>query len=386
MANTLTGLTKTIYLALDKVSRELVGFIPNVYRNSTGEQAALNQEITYPVAPAATAIDITPAVNAPDNGDQTIGNGSLKITKSRAVPVRWNGEQQRGAINSGWYSDLLMQQFAQAFRTLGNEIEADFAALYTHSSRAYGTAGTAPFGTANDLSDLAGVRQILEDNGCPTSELRLILGTSAAANIRGKQAQLFKVNESGTDGLLRRGDIGDLEGFRVGVSAQVKKHTKGGGTLYVTNGSTAAGVTDIALVTGSGDALAGDVVGFAADTANKYVIGKGVTAPGTISLNKPGALVTIATANAMTIGGSYTANLAFDRMALHLITRVPAMPIGPDGKPMDSADDVMLVTDPVTGLTFQISMYKQFKQIVYMVELAWGTGCVKDAHLATLLG
>lgn len=386
MTNTLTGLTKTIYLALDKVSRELVGFIPNVYRNSTAEQAALNQEITYPVAPAAAAIDITPGVNAPDNGDQAIGNGSLKITKSRAVPVRWNGEQQRGATNSGWYNELLMQQFAQAFRTLGNEIEADFGALYVKSSRAYGTAGTAPFGTPSDLSDIAGIRQILEDNGCPTSELRLILGTAAAANIRGKQAQLFKANEAGTDNMLRRGTIGELEGFLVGVSAQVKKHVKGTGANYVTSGATAVGVSDIALITGTGTVKAGDLVVFADDTVNKYINGTAIAAPGTISLNKPGALVSIGTANALTVGNGYTANLAFDRMALHLITRVPASPVGPDGKPMDSADDVMLVTDPVTGLTFQISMYKQYKQIVYMVELAWGVGSVKDAHLATLLG
>jgi hypothetical protein len=55
------------------------------------------------------------------------------------------------------------------------------------------------------------------------------------------------------------------------------------------------GVTDIALVTGTGTVLAGDVVTFAADSNNKYVVGTGVAAPGTISLNAPGAQVVIAT-------------------------------------------------------------------------------------------
>jgi len=386
MANTLTNLIPSMYAALDVVSRELIGFIPAVTRNSSAEQAAKDQTITYPVAPAAAAADIAPAVTAPDSGDQTIGNGTITISKSRGVPIRWNGEEQKGGINAGWYDTLLQQQFAQAFRTLANEIEGDLGGLYKYASRAYGTAGTAPFATANDLSDIAQIKKILKDNGAPMGQLRCVLSTAAGANIGGKQAVLFKVNESGTSDLLRDGIIGRLEGFGVGESAGVKAHTKGTGSAYVTNGSTAPGVTDIALITGSGTVLAGDVVTFAADAVNKYMVSVGVAAPGTISLAKPGALVTIGTANAMTIGNSYTANMAFAREAIHLVARAPAMPIGPDGRPMDMADDVVYVTDPVSGLVFQVAAYRQYRQLVYIVGIAWGVKVVKAEHIAILLG
>jgi len=120
----------------------------------------------------------------------------------------------------------------------------------------------------------------------------MVLSNPAAANIRGKQSVLFKVNESGTTDLLRNGSLGQIEGFMIHQSGQIVKITPGAGSLYVTNGSTAPGVTSIAMLTGSGNVNAGDVVTFAADANNKYVIGTGLTGPGTLVLNNPGAIVT----------------------------------------------------------------------------------------------
>jgi len=387
VANTLTSLTPTLYEALDIVSREMVGFIPAVSRNSSAERAAKDQTILVPITTAQTAADNTPATTAPNTGDQTVNNVAMTINKSKHVPIRWNGEEQRGLINAGSYAGILRNQFVQGFRTLVNLVETDlFNTTYQNASRAYGTAGTAPFGTAGDLSDIAQVRKILDDNGAPQTDLQLVLGSAAIANVRGKQSVLFKVNEAGSDQLLRDGVLGRLEGFDIHNSNSAVQVTKGTGTSYVTSGSTAAGVSSIALVTGSGTVLAGDVVTFAADTNNKYVVNTGVAAPGTIVLGTPGAMVTIATANAMTIGNSYTPNMAFSKSAVQLITRAPAMPIGPDGRPMDMADDVMQITDPNSGITFDVAVYRQFMQLVYHIRLAWGAQAIKPNHIAALMG
>lgn len=45
---------------------------------------------------------------------------------------------------------------------------------------------------------------------------------------------------------------------------------------------------------------------FAADSVNKYVVNKGVAAPGAVQIGRPGARVAIPDANAMTIGANYT--------------------------------------------------------------------------------
>lgn len=388
MANTLTGIIPTLYEALNTVSREMVGFIPAVRTDSNAERAGLNQTVRVPLGESGALEDISAGASPAATGTTTVGYTDVTITKSKAAPISWNGEEQRAVGTNGTYNKILADQFVDGMRKLVNAVEVDLATVVKQrASRAYGSAGTAPFGTAGDLSDVAGVRQILEDNGAPLSDLQLALGSAAMANLRGKQSVLFKVNEAGSNDMLRNGMTDRLQGFALRNSAGISLHTKGTGASYVTSGSTAVGVTDIALVTGTGTVLAGDIVTFAADTANKYVVGTGVTAPGTISLNKPGARVVIPTGNALTVGNSYTPNAAFSRSAVVLATRAPAAPIGVNGQVIgDSADDVMMLTDPMTGITFEVRVYKQYRQVKFEIGLAWGVAVVKPEHVALLLG
>lgn len=382
MANTLTGLIPDMYEALDVVSRELTGFIPAVARDSRIERAALNQNVTVPVTPTATTANNTPGVTAPDTGDQTMDTLSVTISKSKHVPVRWNGEETRGLTNAGTFSTIQADRFYQAFRALVNEIEADlWAEAYKNASRAYGTAGTAPFGTAADMSDFAGVLRILEENGSPTNDLQLVLGHAAMANLRGKQSQLFKVNEAGSADMLRNGMTDRIMNFAIRASNAISVHTKGTGASYQTNNASGYAIGDrsIALDTGSGTVLAGDIGTFTGDS-NKYVVTSALSG-GSISIGRPGMRAALADNVALTLGNNYTPNVAFARNAIVLATRPPALPEGGD-----SADDAMMITDPVSGLTFEVAVYRQFLQVVYHVRLAWGFKAVKQAHIATLIG
>lgn len=379
MSNTLTNLVPTIYAAVDQVARELTGFIPSVYRNSSAERAALNETIRFPVTAVMSAADIAAAATGPDPSAQTVGTDTMSITKSRGVTFFWEGEEQKGVGNSGLLDQILQDQFTQAMRTLCNEIETDIAGTYVSASRAYGTAGTTPF--ASTLADPAQVRKILDDNGCPSSDRHMVINTTAGAALR-TLAQLNKANESADDGsMLRQGVLLDIHGFAIRESAQVKSTTKGTGASYVTNltATAAIGTKDIAVDTGSGTILAGDIVTFTGDT-NKYVVGTALSG-GSISIGAPGLRQTLADGVALTVGGSYTANLAFHRSAIHLVTRAPAMPLGGD-----SADDVIEVMDPQSGLAFQVALYRQRRRISYEVSIAWGVKAVKPDFMAILLG
>lgn len=387
MANTLTSVIPIIYEAADTISRELTGFIPGVFRNSTAERAAKDQTITYPIVPTMVGADITPAATASTGTDITVGSGSMTISKSRKVSFNWTGEEQVALGNGDrpQLSNILRDQFAQAMRTLVNEIENDiWLAAYKGSSRAYGTAGTTPFGTAADLSDFAGVRQILDDNGAPQTDLHLVLGSAAMANLRGKQSVLFKVNEAGTADFLRMGMIGEVMGLAIHNSYPIGVHTKGTGASYQLNlgAGYAAGSTTFAVDTGSGTILAGDILtnSQAGRDANKYVVNTAL-ASGSLSIGAPGNRVAWVDNDTVAVGNNYTPNVAFHRNAIHLITRAPAMPAGGD-----SAVDVTEITDPTSNLTFQVAVYRQYRQISYEVGAAWGVKAVKSAHIATLIG
>lgn len=381
MANTLTGIIPTLYEALNVVSREMVGFIPAVRSDSNAERAAVDQTVRVPLGEAGALEDATPGATPADSGDTTVGYADVTITKSKVAPIRWTGEEQRAVGTNGTYNRVLADQFADGMRKLVNAIEADLAAAaYKGASRAAGTAGTTPFGTAGDLSDFAGVAQILDVNGCPIADRQLVLGSAAMANLRGKQSVLFKVNEAGSSDMLRNGITDRVQNFALRYSGGISAHTKGTGASYVTSGASAAGASSIALITGTGTVLAGDVVTLAGDS-NKYVVGTGVSAPGTIALNKPGLQAAANSGVALTVGNSYTPNVAFSRSAIVLAARAPAMPDGGD-----SADDSMMITDPISGLTFEVRVYRQYRRVKFEIGLAWGVSAIKSAHIATLMG
>lgn len=384
---TLTGLIPTIYEAMDVVSRELVGFIPAVSKDSNAERAAVNQTVRSPVVGAMAAEDLSPAAYAADTPNQTINYVDMVITKARSVPFGITGEETVGLKNAGTLAVINRNRIAQAMRTLTNEIESDLAALHVSASRAYGTYNATPFGTAGDLSDFAQSRKILDDNGTPQSDLHMVLGSTAVANIRGKQSGLFKVNEAGTDNLLRRGALDNVQGFDLHSSGQVKTAVAVGTGASATTDATgyAIGATTITLASaGTGTIIAGDIITFAGDN-EKYVVVSGdtnVANGGTITIAEPGLRKAIAaSATNITVIGATTRNMFFHRSAIQLATRAPAMPDGGD-----AADDVMLVTDPVSGLTYEFCIYRQKRQVRYEVNVAWGVKMVAPRHAGILIG
>lgn len=390
MANTLTGLIPTIYEALDVVSRERIGLAPAVTRNSSAERASVDQTIKVPIAPAVTSEAAnTPAVNAPDTGDVTMDSVDMTISKSYHIPVRYNGEETRGLQGAGTYSTINRDRFVQAFRRMSNLIETDLASVYKQASRAVGTAGTTPFNTANDLSDFANVMRVLDDNGAPPDGLRLVLSNAAMQNLRGKQSALYKANEAGTDEMLRDGKVMRVMGFDIGQSAQIANHTKGtlAGSPTLTSADYAVGATSIVLASaGTGTIVQGDFANIAGENNGIwYGVDTGdadVSDGGTIVLNKPGLRIAQTTnTSAISVAANYSANLAFHPSAIQLITRAAAMPEGGD-----MATDSVFVTDPVSGITFEILEYKQFRQTVYHVSLAWGWKAIKPEHIAVLFG
>lgn len=380
MPNTLTNLIPDAYVALDVVSRELVGFIPNVARDPKADRVPVGQTLRVHVTPAnAAGGDVTPAMSLPSAAYQTVGNKSLTITKSRWFPFSWTGEEQQAVDRGPGFLTVQQDQIAQAIRAAINEMEADVAdAAYKGASRAYGTAGTTPF--ASDLSDTANLKKIIDDNGQLSTDRHLVINTTAGVKVR-TLTQLTKINEAGSSDPVRRGSLLDVHGFMFHESAKIKSHTKGTGSGYLVNNASgyAVGDTTIAVDTGTGTILAGDVVTFAGDT-NKYVVASALSG-GSFSIAAPGLQAALADNVAVTVGNSYTANVGFVRNAILLATRLPYLP--PEG---DLAAESEIITDPVTGISLDFRRYPGDHMNTYRLEVAWGVSVIKPEGVATLLG
>ncbi len=386
MANTLTNLIPDVYAALDVVSKELIGFIPAVQRDSKADRCALAATLRSSVAPVNSAgKDATPAMAIPAAAYQTIGNKTFTISKARAFPFSWTGEERMGLETGPGFLTVQQDQIAQAMRAAVNEIEVDIAvAAKNGSSRAFGaTAGTAPL-----FTDWAQAKKILDDNGAPPSDRHSVINTTAGVALR-STANLYKVNEGGDSNMLRQGVLGNLFGFDIRESAQIQAPTAG--TMASATSTSAAftvGQTVIPLATaGTGVVAAGDIITFANDT-NKYVIasvsfaGANPASGDSITLQEPGLRIAQGAATrAITVFATSSRNIAFTRNALLLGTRLPALPA--EG---DLAIHREVITDARSGLSFELAVYPGYRMVSYEILIAWGAAAMKPEHIATIIG
>lgn len=375
MANTLSNLIPDVYAALDVVSRELVGAIPGVTRDPGADRVASNQTLRVAQTPTNTTASYTPAMSVPSAIDQTIANAALTLTKNKYAGFSWTGEETYSVDQGPGFLNIRQGQIAQAFRALVNEMENDVCdALAAGASRAFGTAGTTPF--ASTLGDSAQVRKILDDNGAPASARSLVIDTSAGAALR-TLGQLTKANEAGTGMTLRDGELLNLHGFSVRESAQINTQTAGSGASYLLNGALAVGATTVTVDTGSGTILAGDIVTIG---SNKYVVATALSG-GSFTINAPGIVAAAADNLAITVNATSARNIAFSSDAIVLATRLPMFPS--EG---DLAIDNEIITDPRTGISFDLRVYPGDGMVLYRIHALWGWKVLKPAHTALLLG
>jgi hypothetical protein len=384
--NTLTNLLPDAYEALDLVSRELTGLIPAVTLDSSANMAAQGQNVRVPITPEANSlVAITPAMAVPSEADQTFTNVALTIDQLYYSPFSWSGEEQYGMNKGVGFNNLRVGQIAQAIRKLTNQVELDLAGLHTKFSRAAGAVGTAPFATTT--AAITAARKVLVDNGAPMDDASLVLNTTAGMDYR----TLVNVNSTrvtdqtvGSQGIIQR--VSDLN---IRESAQIINSTAGtAASATSTSAAFTVGQTAIPLATaGTGIFAAGDVITFANDT-NQYVIttvvqaGANPASGDIITIAAPGLRKAQGVATrAITVIAASARHMAFTRNSIVLATRVPMIPEGGD---MRTASEI--ITDPRTGLSFELSQWPGQRKVVYQVALCWGYKVIKPEHTALLIG
>jgi hypothetical protein len=383
MANVLTNLAGDIFRAADIVGREQVGFIPSVTINSTESvRAAKGDTIRSAYTrQAVVAESYNPSMALPEPTYQTVDSKTFSINNYAEVDIPFTGEDIQHLRNGAGFETVYGDQIAQAMRSITNKIEQYIGVTAKNgANRAFGTAATTPFGS--NFNEVAELRKIMVDSGMPLDgRATLVINSTAGVKLR-NLAQLQKANEAGGSQLLRQGELLDLQGLMFKESAGVAAHTKGTGASYLVNNASgyAVGATTIAVDGGTGTVLAGDVVTFTGDT-NKYVVATAL-AGGSLTLAGTGLRQTLANDVAMTVGDSYTGNIAFHQAAIELVCR----PVAGRGVGQDAAIDSMTVQDPVSGLVYDVAVYAGNMMKNIKVSCLYDAKVWKPEFVATLLG
>lgn len=379
MPNIFSAIAPVAYSAAQQVSAEPIGVVNRISTNFDSKGVAIGDSVKVPYAPVAAATDFAAGMANPTGTDKTAAAVTVTIDKSRKTSWNLTGEQIRSLENGGNYQEWVRQLLAQGMRTLRNEMEIDAAiAVKQGASRAVGTAATTPF--ASDINLIAEARKVLRDNGAPLADVSLALDSAAWFNLL-KLGIVQQAYQAGSDEERRSGNLMKQFGINLVESAGVGLHTKGTGTAYVTGatGPYVKGITDVPLVTGTNTILAGDVVTFAADTANKYVVNTGLPGgAGTLGLGRPGLRTSIANGNAMTIGNNYTANVAFERSAVVGVVRPPVIPVNPTINQMIISDDF--------GMSYLLLDIAGYGMRTWELHCAWGFKVVQPEHVVTIMG
>ena len=380
MSLDLTSFAENIFRARDIVARELIGFIPAVLTNSDTDEVSINGTVNSLKTGAPTLnTSLTPSMTIPEGDAQTIGNETMTLNKVANVRIPLTGEDTRKLQNVGQYQSVIDDMFTQGIRAITNQVEKDIGATaYLSASRAVGTAGTAPF--ASDFKLIPQVRQILVDNGAGESDLHLVMNTLAGTNLR-SLANLFKVNEAGSDATLRNGELLNLMGLSLKESAGVASHTKGTGTGDTLSGTPAIGSTELTFSAfTTGEYVPGDVI-VIEDDPNKYVIASVDATANKVTIQAPGLRKTGINGKTITVQADHTANLAFRRPAIELALRPYAVPAGGD-----AAVDRMVIADDLSPLVFDVNLYQGYKKNMIEMNCVYGVKVWKPEFVATVLG
>ncbi len=383
-SNSFGNLIIAAQVNLDTVLREQIGFIPAVWKNMEASEAAVGQQIQYPLVPdlvletsAADCCDVP----CPEQTDWS--SATMTIDYNKSVSFCWTGEEERAINNSqrGGSQGFEGTQLDEAMRLLVNDVERTVAATSAYAAYSYTPVdgGILFNDPADNMKDLTNLRKLLHRAKAPDIDRHLVMGFDAASNLANLYG-ITRANEQGTDETLRTGRFLRLLNFDCHESYMADEIVDSGatGSAYEVVGAHTAGDTTIVVDTGTGTLPAGTKITFAGNSDIYTVTG---FAGGIITIAQPltGALADNALVTVDADGYRY--QLAFQRRAIVLATRVPSIAGG-----RDLATNRAYITDPVSGLTMMLSEYPGYRAMRYELSLVWGVKMVKPEMAVLIAG
>lgn len=379
MANTITNILPKILARGLLALREQAVMPRLVNLDYSNESAQKGDTIDVPIPSSLTVSDTVPSNVLEAPADSAPTKVQISLNNWKKVNFHLTDKQ---LVDIDKNEHFIPMQMSEAVRALSNQINLTVLQEFKGVYGFVGTAGTTPFGS--NVTDATNARKVLNQQLCPRDNRRMVLDFDAEANALAL-AEFQRVNESGDIGVKREGEIGRKFGFDIFTDDQIVTHTAGGSGTPLVNGALAVGDTSVAIdgMSGTSGFVVGDVVTFAGH-AQTYAITVAPTASsGAQTVTVSPAIKAIVADNAsVTKKASHAVNLAFHRDAFALAMR----PLTSETAGDAYGNNIVSMTDPVTGLSMRLEVYRQYKQVVYELDALWGVKLIRPEYAVRIAG
>lgn len=369
MANDLDKVVPQI-LAQGLMALRNANVMPRVVNSDYGIDARQKgATVEVPLPGSTTVRDVVPGATPVAAPDITPENAIITLDKWKEVPFRLTDKEMMEAMEG-----TIPMQVSDAVGKLADQVNSDIFALYKEVYGFVGTAGTTPFGS--NTSEATAARKTLSNQKAPMNPRYFVIDPDAEANaldLRAFQDASF----SGSAAAIQEGQINRKLGFTWAADQQVPTHTAGGGSGWLVNsGSVAVGDSSVAIDTGSGDPVVGDIFTVAGDTQTYTVTSY---SGGTMGFS-PAAKVAWADNAAITFKASHVSNLAFHRDAFAFASRPLADSANGLGSIIQSA------VDPVSGISLRLEVSRQHKQTNWSFDILYGVKTIRPELAVRVAG
>lgn len=378
MANVIPSeLIPRIYAGAIDVLRESNEFIQSIKTDFSPDVKTKGDHITFNASTSQSVVDVTPSNTAPALVDSTLQYKTVPMNYWKASRFSLNTQDISKIVTQNWTPP----QMEECIRSIGNFMNTTAFNVADANTNMYaGTASANIFAT--DLAYLGTAKTLLDNAPCPKANRFAVIG-SAEYNKALTLSNMYALN-IGDNAAVRGGVLNNLFNFNTQLDQGRINHVSGTGTLYVFNGAVTAGNTVIAVKTGTGTILPGDIVTLQSDTTQYVVQASTGLDPETSITVYPALSKNHADGDTVTVfshGTNYGVGFAGDKGALGLAVRSTENEL--DGAGM--IGESMLMTDPVSKMPMTVTWIPNFKAITVEVSVLFGAGMLDPRRLCKLI-
>ena len=375
VAFTRTGLTADAYTALGRIDRSLRG-PSQLFMNWGGPPVAVNETIKFWDTNVGDIERDGPNNVIPDASAQATSIQEFSTEEQERISWNISGEQELTINKNVPYQELRVRALTKAFEKAMVRID-QFAGgkCIQAGPEAYGTPGTTPFTT--DIDVMNDIRKAVVRGKGPVDR-RMVMDYNAYANLL-KDANVSQAQQAGTASGLVEGQFNRVRGINVTETNIDMVHDQGRNADTTLAAAGAVGDTRLRLTNAAG-VKPGDAFTIGDES---YVV-QAVDNSNNVTIAAPGLR------KAQASGGSNTVQFANEdpRFSIAAAGEIGVMTVRPSAMPTDGdgARLTTIVTDPVSGFAFRLSVYGTYQMNSSFLTFVYGAKILRNEHQVALLG